>query len=233
MKKLKSTKIIASTLVLISAFALNSIKVSAEWKEDSNGWWNTEGNSWSVGWREINGKWYYFGQDGYMVHDTIINGYRIGSDGAWIQSTQYNSVQDEKGKTSNNSVSTEQNTVSNNTNSDAIQSEYTSGGVTVKLEKSVYELGTKKINFFITNKTSDIYVCKPDYAIDKFENNTWHALTEFTKSMDDTIVVTPNQTGEGTVSLTILKGFNNLTPGKYRIVRVINSTCFELEFELK
>jgi hypothetical protein len=64
---------------------------SAEWKQDSNGWWNTEGSSWwSVGWKEIDGKWYYFGQDGYMVHDTTINGYIIGSDGAWIQSTQNN-----------------------------------------------------------------------------------------------------------------------------------------------
>ncbi|EHJ00422.1 cell wall binding repeat-containing protein [Clostridium sp. DL-VIII] len=82
--------IVSSLLLVVSVLALNPIGTSAEWKKDSNGWWNTEGSSWSVGWKEIDGKWYYFGQDGYMVHDTTINGYIIGSDGARIKSTQNN-----------------------------------------------------------------------------------------------------------------------------------------------
>lgn len=87
MKKIKL--IVSSLLLAVSVLALNPMDASAEWKQDSNGWWNTEGSSlWSVGWKEIGGKWYYFGQDGYMVHDTTINGYVIGSDGAWIQSDQ-------------------------------------------------------------------------------------------------------------------------------------------------
>ena len=59
MKKLKLTKIIASSLIVISVLALNPIGASAEWKQDSNGWWNTEGSSWSVGWKEIDKKWDY------------------------------------------------------------------------------------------------------------------------------------------------------------------------------
>jgi len=105
MKKLKLTKIIASSLIVVSAFALNPIGASAEWKQDSNGWWNTEGSSWSVGWRKIDGKYYYFGQDGYMVHDTTIDGYNIGSDGAWVQSIQNSSLtseEDKKATTSDN-----------------------------------------------------------------------------------------------------------------------------------
>lgn len=114
MKKFKSTKLIASSLVLLSVLALNPIRASAEWKLDSNGWWNTEGNSWSVGWRLVDGKWYYFGEDGYMktgwlqdinekwyylnsdgsmAHDTTIEGYKIGSDGVWNQSAQNSSQQ--------------------------------------------------------------------------------------------------------------------------------------------
>jgi hypothetical protein len=93
---LKLTKVIAGLLVVASVLALNPIGASAEWKQDSNGWWNTEGNSWSVGWRQIDGKWYYFGQDGYMVHDTVVNGYNIGSDGVWIQSTQNSSSNSEQ-----------------------------------------------------------------------------------------------------------------------------------------
>jgi len=90
MKKLKLTKIIASTLVVASVLTLNPIGASASWRQDSNGWWNTEGNSWSVGWREIDGKWYYFNSNGYMTHDTIIDGYKLGSDGAWIQNNTVN-----------------------------------------------------------------------------------------------------------------------------------------------
>ena len=84
MKKLKLTKLIASTLVVASVLALTPIGASAEWRQDSTGWWYTESNSWATGWRNINGSWYYFYSDGYMAHDTTIEGYRLDSNGAWI-----------------------------------------------------------------------------------------------------------------------------------------------------
>lgn len=93
MRRVRLTKIIVSLLIVASMSILNPIGASAEWEQDSNGWWNKEGNSWSVGWKQIDGKWYYFNTDGYMVHDTTIDGYTIGSDGAWIESTQNSSVQ--------------------------------------------------------------------------------------------------------------------------------------------
>jgi len=31
------------------------------------------------------GKWYYLGVDGFMLTNTMINGYRVGTDGAWIK----------------------------------------------------------------------------------------------------------------------------------------------------
>lgn len=55
MKKLKLTKLIMSLLVVALVLLLNSVGANAEWKQDSNGWWNTEGNSWSVGWRLVDG----------------------------------------------------------------------------------------------------------------------------------------------------------------------------------
>lgn len=59
-----------SKLILLSMIVsiINSpVGANAEWKKDSNGWWNTEGNSWSTGWRQIDNKWYYFNpQTGYM-----------------------------------------------------------------------------------------------------------------------------------------------------------------------
>ncbi|AGF57242.1 hypothetical protein B0P06_004465 [Clostridium saccharoperbutylacetonicum] len=93
MKKMKLTKIIASLLVVATMLTIYPIGASAEWKHDSNGWWNSEGSSWSVGWKQIDGKWYYFGQDGYMVHDATVDGYKIGSDGVWIETTEINPPQ--------------------------------------------------------------------------------------------------------------------------------------------
>ncbi|AQR95925.1 MULTISPECIES: hypothetical protein [Clostridium] len=93
---MKLTKIIASLLAVATMLTIYPIGVSAEWKRDSNGWWNTEGDSWAVGWKQIDGKWYYFGQDGYMVHDVTIDGYKLGSDGAWCQTTLNNTSNSEQ-----------------------------------------------------------------------------------------------------------------------------------------
>lgn len=45
MKKLKLWKIATGLLVAALVLSLNSIGASAQWRQDSNGWWNTEGNS--------------------------------------------------------------------------------------------------------------------------------------------------------------------------------------------
>jgi glucan-binding YG repeat protein len=37
-----------------------------------------------TGWHSINNEWYYFNELGVMLHDTTIDSYRLGSDGAWI-----------------------------------------------------------------------------------------------------------------------------------------------------
>jgi Parvulin-like peptidyl-prolyl isomerase len=85
MKSLKITRLIASLIVIGSVFAINPIAANAEWKSDSTGWWYEDGGSWVSGWKNLNGKWYYFNSNGYMAHDTEIEGYKLGSDGAWIQ----------------------------------------------------------------------------------------------------------------------------------------------------
>ncbi len=39
-----------------------------------------------TGWiKDSNGKWYYLNDSGVMLSDTIIDGYVLDEDGAWIQ----------------------------------------------------------------------------------------------------------------------------------------------------
>lgn len=81
MKKLKLTKVIASTLVVASVLALNPIGASAEWERGSKpinqegihgnrpAYWYKEGDSWATGWKQIEGDWYYFEPStGYTVN---------------------------------------------------------------------------------------------------------------------------------------------------------------------
>lgn len=73
MKKLFLKQLIAMTTAITTILGL-PLGTNAEWKKDSNGWWNTEGNSWSVGWRYIDNNWYYFDSRGYMKTGWINDG---------------------------------------------------------------------------------------------------------------------------------------------------------------
>lgn len=85
MKKLKLTRLIVGLVIIGSVTAITPMTANAEWKNDNTGWWYEEGGSWTTGWKNLDGKWYYFNSNGYMAHDTEIDGYKLGSDGAWIQ----------------------------------------------------------------------------------------------------------------------------------------------------
>ncbi|OOM68611.1 hypothetical protein [Clostridium sp. BL-8] len=83
MKKIK--KIISILLLVLSILVLNLISAHAEWQQSNNGWWYSEGSSYAIGWKLIDGNWYYFYSNGYMAHDTIIDNCYLNSSGAWIQ----------------------------------------------------------------------------------------------------------------------------------------------------
>jgi hypothetical protein len=71
-------------IVTTTILGVFTIGASAEWRQDNNGWWYEEESRYATGWRDIDGKWYYFNSDGYMAKDTTIDGYTLGSDGAWV-----------------------------------------------------------------------------------------------------------------------------------------------------
>jgi len=66
-------RMISLVIMTTTVLGVSSIGVSAEWKQ-------------------IDGKWYYFGQDGYMAHDTIVDSFKIDNNGVWIQNTTNNNV---------------------------------------------------------------------------------------------------------------------------------------------
>lgn len=123
MKRFQKT--IASVVTLMTLLTITSIPVYAEWKSNSTGWWYTEGNTWATGWRYINGNWYYFYSDGYMAHDTAIDGYYVNSNGTWATNqSQY---------VSNNNTTNNQASTVNNVKNSRIKLTFNDDEVIVKL----------------------------------------------------------------------------------------------------
>ncbi|WP_395546682.1 MULTISPECIES: hypothetical protein [unclassified Lacrimispora] len=84
---MKKVKIIIMSIMLSTAFCINAI--AGEWKFNDLGWkyQNEDGSYMTNTWGEINGKWYYFNRDGYMLSDTITpDGYQVNKNGEWTQS---------------------------------------------------------------------------------------------------------------------------------------------------
>jgi hypothetical protein len=126
MKNIFIRKLMALTIATSTFLGFGSITAHAEWRQDNNGWWNAEGNSYSTGWKDINSKWYYFNPNGYMktgwmsdngkwyylkddgsmaVNETVNGQYKVDNNGVWIQNTTVKS----------NNTSTVNNINSNNT----------------------------------------------------------------------------------------------------------------------
>lgn len=83
---MKRIKALMTTALISSVLSMTAW--AGEWKSDASGWWwQNDNGSYPVSqWKEINGKQYYFGADGYMLADTTTpDGYQVGADGAWIE----------------------------------------------------------------------------------------------------------------------------------------------------
>ena len=85
MRVRKNIIIVLATLTLSLSSVFSSF--AGQWKEDEKGkWYEEDGNYITSSWKEIEGKQYYFGADGYMlVNTTTPDGYKVGADGVWIQ----------------------------------------------------------------------------------------------------------------------------------------------------
>lgn len=87
--KMRRVKLVLTALA--ATIAMNFTAYAGQWQQDSTGWWyqNDDGSYPASQWQEIEGKHYYFGVDGYMLSNTTTpDGYQVGADGAWVDSTQ-------------------------------------------------------------------------------------------------------------------------------------------------
>ena len=60
---------------------------AGEWKQDASGWWyqNDDGSYPTNTWKEINGKQYYFDNNGYILTNTSTpDGQKVDASGALI-----------------------------------------------------------------------------------------------------------------------------------------------------
>lgn len=83
----KIYKLAAIGMAACLAMGSASTAYAGQWVKDNFRWWyrNSDGTWPENTWKVIDGKWYYFGDDGYMrANCTTPDGYIVGEDGAWI-----------------------------------------------------------------------------------------------------------------------------------------------------
>lgn len=73
----------------IDAQLANAIKSKQiGWKQDQNGWWyqTVDGNYLKDGWADLDGHYYYFNEEGYLlVNTTTPDGYLVDENGSWVE----------------------------------------------------------------------------------------------------------------------------------------------------
>jgi len=84
-------RIIGLAIITTTILGFGSVGANAEWRNSNGEWSYYDGNGIKqTGWLLSNGKYYYLNTDGSMATNTTVGGYKLGSDGAWIQNNTNN-----------------------------------------------------------------------------------------------------------------------------------------------
>lgn len=86
------------------SLCLSFTAYAGEWKQDDNGWWwqNDDGTYPTNTWQWLDGnkdgisECYYFGNDGYLLVDTQIDGYIVDGNGAWVENGNIQTQQEQR-----------------------------------------------------------------------------------------------------------------------------------------
>lgn len=99
MKRFVINSLLATLIFSVQSFTVPNVAVQASsssysWSQVSNygetEWVLYYGGHQVYGWNYVNGNWYYlYEHNGYMAHDTFINGYYVNSHGAWTNDIPY------------------------------------------------------------------------------------------------------------------------------------------------
>jgi len=88
--KQKKEEVMSEFKTLLLALGLSLVMIftafAGQWQQAGIGWWyqNDDGSYPSNQWMEIDGKYYYFNENGYMLSNTLTSdGYYVLEDGAW------------------------------------------------------------------------------------------------------------------------------------------------------
>lgn len=83
----KNGKIVKNDWVEKKYYLNENGAMTLGWKQINNSWYyfNKYSGVMKIGWFKDGSNWYYLNQDGTMAHDTIIEGYKLGSNGAWVK----------------------------------------------------------------------------------------------------------------------------------------------------
>ena len=74
--------------VLFATAAVSMSALAGQWRQDDTGWWyqNENGTYLKSEWSWIDGRCYYFNEDGYCLQNTQTpDGYSVDGQGAWIE----------------------------------------------------------------------------------------------------------------------------------------------------
>lgn len=64
-------------------------KIRGQWLQDRENWYYFElDGTMKTGWIQDKGNWYYLYSNGAMAHDTTVDGYYLGSSGAWTNASK-------------------------------------------------------------------------------------------------------------------------------------------------
>ncbi|WP_097005211.1 hypothetical protein [Lacrimispora amygdalina] len=78
-------KLLMLAVSAVMTFGAATAAYGSQWQQDSTGWWYQNDNgSYATGWTWIDGKCYYFSDNGYMAANTNVEGYTLNSEGQWV-----------------------------------------------------------------------------------------------------------------------------------------------------
>ena len=92
--KMKKIVMMMAAAAMTAAMAMTAMAAPfGSWQQNENGWWwqRTDGSYPVSEWKWIDGNGdgtaesYYFDQNGYLAANTVVDGYSVNQDGAWVK----------------------------------------------------------------------------------------------------------------------------------------------------